>query len=97
MRIFWSEVAQRDLANIYTYVAKDSPRYGKSVVASIRRATRRLRQHPLLGAVVPEFQLGEVREIGWGNYRIFYKVQGSQVIVASVIHAARDISQIDTE
>jgi len=46
-------------------------------------------QHPLLGAVVPEYNREDLRERLFQNYRIVYRVSGDRVELVSITHAAR--------
>jgi plasmid stabilization system protein ParE len=45
--------------------------------------------------VIPEFGAlrVEYRHIIWGNYRIFYRVQGNRVDIIRVLHAAQIVTE----
>ena len=51
-------------------------------------SARILRHTPNIGAVVPELNRENVRELVRGNYRIIYEVGGTAVSVLAVHHAA---------
>jgi toxin ParE1/3/4 len=53
------------------------------------RSASILRHTPYIGAVVPEVNRENVRELVRGNYRIIYEVESTAVSVLTVHHAAR--------
>jgi addiction module RelE/StbE family toxin len=89
-RIVWSARALADVEAIASYIASDSPIYARSVVRRIITLTRTLRDFPLAGRKVPEFDDENVRELIAYSYRVIYRVEGEEVIVAAVIHGKRD-------
>lgn len=46
-----------------------------------------------MGRRVPEAEEENVRELLFQNYRIMYRVEPQRILVLTVIHAARDVSQ----
>lgn len=44
--------------------------------------------------MVPEFEDQRLRELIFENYRIVYRVDGDSVLIASVIHSARDVATL---
>jgi plasmid stabilization system protein ParE len=67
-------------------IASDSPFYAGSVVRRIIELTRTLEKFPLAGRKVPEFEDENLRELIAYSYRIIYRVEAVEVIVAAVIH-----------
>jgi toxin ParE1/3/4 len=53
--------------------------------------TRQLERFPNSGREVPEYQGSTMRELFAYSYRIIYKIEREQVIIASVIHGKRDL------
>ena len=47
------------------------------------------REFPLAGRIVPEFDDESIREVFAYDYRIIYRVEQDEVIVAAVIHGKR--------
>ena len=45
----------------------------------------------MMGRVVPEAQLEDIREILYRTYRIIYRIIGERVEVIAVIHGSRDL------
>jgi toxin ParE1/3/4 len=90
-RVVWSPRALADVEAIASYIASDSPFYAGSVVRRILTLTRTLDQFPLAGRKVPEFDDENLRELLAYSYRIMYRVEASEVIVAAVIHGKRSL------
>jgi toxin ParE1/3/4 len=91
-RVVWSARALADVESIAAFIASDSPAYAKIVVKKIVKLTRQLARFPQSGRQVPEFQDPSLRELLAYSYRIIYKVEKEEIIIASVIHGKRDLS-----
>ena len=89
-RVVWSARALADVESIATYISSDSPAYAKIVVKKIVKLTRQLARFPQSGREVPEFQDPSLRELLAYSYRVIYKVEKEEIIIASVIHGKRD-------
>ena len=87
--VAWSPRALADVQAIASYIASDSPSYAKAVVRRIVALTRTLREFPLSGRKVPEFDDENIRELFAYNYRIIYRVAGNEVVIAAVVHGKR--------
>jgi toxin ParE1/3/4 len=90
-RVVWSPRALADVEAIASYIASDSPFYAGSVVRRIVALTRTLEKFPFAGRKVPEFEDENLREVIAYSYRIIYRVQTAEVIIAAVIHGKRDL------
>ena len=91
-RVVCSARALADVESIAAFISSDSPAYAKIVVKKIVKLTRQLARFPQSGREVPEFQDPSLRELLAYSYRIIYKVETEEVIIASVIHGKRDLS-----
>lgn len=91
MKVHWTEAALADLHGIESYIARHSAHYARGVVARIFARAGQLESHPMLGAVVPEYQQESLRELPETPFRIIYRVSESQVDVVAVVHAARQM------
>ena len=89
MRVHWTRNAVNHLANIYEYIALNSPTYAKKMVDRITRRSEQIARHPHSGRMVPEYQAEDIRELIEKPYRIIYRVKPDQIDVLSVIHSAR--------
>jgi toxin ParE1/3/4 len=90
-RVVWSARALADVESIAAYISSDSPAYAKIVVKKIVKLTRQLARFPQSGREVSEFQDPSLRELLAYSYRIIYKVEKEEIIIASVIHGKRDL------
>jgi toxin ParE1/3/4 len=88
-RVVWSRRALQDLEAIAEYIAEDSPAYAAVVVRNIVQQTRLLSQFPRSGRKVPEFDDENIRELLAYSYRIIYRFQENEVLIAAVIHGKR--------
>ena len=85
-RVAWSRRALSDLEEIADYIAADSPTYAAIVVQKIVNLAKTLRQFPRAGRKVPEFDDENVRELIAYSYRVIYRLQADEIIIASIIH-----------
>jgi toxin ParE1/3/4 len=92
-RIVWSPRALADLEAIATFISRDSPAYARTVVRKIIGLTRNLAEFPLSGRKMPELDDDQVRELIAYSYRIIYRVEDREVIVAAVVHGKRMLDQ----
>ena len=93
MKIEWTEPAISDLEGIRNYIRRDSEYYASRFIGRIIAAVERLEYFPEMGRKVPEAEEENVRELLFQNYRIMYRADPQHILVLTVIHAARDISQ----
>lgn len=84
-RVEWSPRAVEDVEAIAAYIAADSTAYARAVVKKMIDVTRRLRQFPFAGRVVPEFGEENLRE----QFAYSYRVQDETITIAAVIHGKR--------
>ena len=92
-KIGWTEKASSNLEGIFDYISRDSGLYAARYVRALIAATKRLETMPRSGRIVPEFENPELREVIYGNYRIVYRVIGSNedIEILAVVHGARDM------
>ena len=88
-RIAWARRALQDLEAIASYIAQDSPAYANTVVRSVVNQTKMLGNFPRAGRKVPEFDDEDIREVFAYSYRIIYRLQQDEVLIAAVIHGKR--------
>jgi len=90
-KIRWSLGARRNLHEIITYIAEDSPSYAANFAERIILAVDRLKTFPKLGRMVPEYQDASIRELIVGHYRVAYSIQVNRVGIVAIAHASRDL------
>lgn len=93
MKIEWTEPAASDLENIRDYIRRDSEYYATRFIERIVEAVENLKKFPEMGRGVPEAEQENIRELLFYNYRIMYRVETKRILILTVIHGARDLSQ----
>ena len=63
--------AEDDLAEIWAYIAENSPEQADAFISKIDREFRSLARHPFMGRQRPEL-LPDLRSFPLGHYVIFY-------------------------
>ena len=89
-----SRDAQRDIDEIWDYIAADSPRAAEELSAEFAMNFERLRETPLLGQAREDL-LTKLRFFPVGKYLIFYLTLSDQIEVLRVIHGARRYGSAD--
>jgi len=90
----WSEQARRDLVAIFEYIAEDNPSAARRLLKRIRGSHDLLLRHPMMGRVVPEFEVANIRELIVVPYRVIYQVQLDCILFLTVIHGRRSLRGI---
>jgi toxin ParE1/3/4 len=88
-KLIWSPQSLDDLEGICRYIGRDSERYAKLFGERILALVESIAKHPMLGAMVPEYQREDLRERLLQNYRVVYRARGDLVEIVTVVHAAR--------
>ncbi len=83
--------AQRDLDEIWSYIADDSPASADRLIELFHEKFLLLSSQPLMGEVWPQLA-DDLRAFSVGNYLVFYHPVRRGVEVVRVLHAARDIA-----
>jgi addiction module RelE/StbE family toxin len=87
--IRWAPQAADDLEAIRDFIARDSPHYARLVCRRIVASIEQLALFPLMGRVVPEMAMSDIRELIVAPYRIVYRIRGDIIEIATIFHAAR--------
>lgn len=87
-RIVWSRRASDDLAAIADYIASDSPTYRHCCEESCAPNQGAVAL-PRSGRKVPEFDNEDIRELLVYSYRVIYRLEEREVVIAAVIHGKR--------
>ena len=82
--------AERDLEEIGDRIARDDPRRAVSFIQELRAACLGLADFPARFPLVPRYERQGVRHRVHGNYLIFYRAEGGEVVVLHVLHGATD-------
>jgi len=92
MKIAWSKKAEKQLNQIFEYIADDSPFYAYRTTQNIIETAENVTLQPQKGRTVPEYQREDIREVFYHPYRIIYLLSGDQIEILSVIHERRLLS-----
>ena len=87
--VTWTESASDDLAEIASYIAKDSESYAATVVRDLIAAARSLTILGERGRVVREYREPTIRQLLVRDYRVVYQLSDSVIHVLRRIHGAR--------
>jgi toxin ParE1/3/4 len=88
-----SSQAQRDLVDIWLYIANDSPAAADKFLDQIDTLCKLLSSSPLLGRSREE--LGRnVRSFPLGDYLIFYRPKRTGIVVVRVLSGYRDLDKL---
>ncbi len=88
-RLDWSPEAIEDIEAIASYIERDSPWYAKAVASKIVETAETIPDFPEIGRIVPEIGNSLIRERFVYSYRIIYRIEAEQILVAAVIHGSR--------
>lgn len=86
-----TQSAERDVEEIWTYVAADSPIQASEFISQLERQVTTLEQFPQRCPLIPENEIlgTEYRHLLYGNYRTFFRISGKTVFVLRIVHGAR--------
>ena len=94
MRVRITAEAERDLEGIGDYIAKDNLPRALSFIEELREKCLSLADAPLAFPLAPRYEIHGVRRRIHGNYLIFYRIEGKQVVVLHILHGAMDYAGI---
>ncbi|MGF1546440.1 MAG: type II toxin-antitoxin system RelE/ParE family toxin [Thiotrichales bacterium] len=95
MRVEWSNLARDDLDNLVRYISRDSAFYARRIGEKVVLATRRLREFPEIGRMIPEAEDNTLREIIVQGYRVMYRLETDRVLILAVMHGRRDVAGLE--
>jgi toxin ParE1/3/4 len=93
-----TEDAERDLEDIYTYIAiHDSRRNAEHVLDRLLEIAESLASAPALGTTPKELRAvgdQEYRQIFFKPYRLIYRVVGKQAVIYVILDGRRDVQSL---
>ncbi len=95
VKIEWSPSSINNLEKIAEFISQNSPLYAPVFIRKIINSVERLKEFPLSGRIVPEFNNSDLREIIFHNYRIVYRLKGNLVEIVLVIHGSKLINPVN--
>jgi toxin ParE1/3/4 len=95
-----TDVADFDIGDQFRFIAADSPEAALRFLDAVEKTARQLCEFPRSGRRVDRSRLGELRTRqvqGFSNHLLVYVVEAEELVVARVIHAARDLNGLDID
>ena len=93
-RVIYSDIAKADLREIWDYVSDDSQLQADRLIERFRSKLEHLAKWNTLGRPRPEISVN-CRSYPFGKYCFFFRPIDNGIEVIRVIHAARDLDQIE--
>jgi toxin ParE1/3/4 len=83
--------AERDVEEIWTYIADDSPENATAFVLRLEEQIAALEQFPMRCPLIPENDiLGTTyRHLIYGAYRTVIRITGKTVFIVRIVHGSR--------
>ena len=88
--------AESDLIGIWLYIAAESPTAADRLLDRIERRTQLLATQPFSGVARPDLG-SDLREVVVGNYLMFYRVEGGEIVILRVLNGKRDLTSENIE
>jgi toxin ParE1/3/4 len=95
LRVVWTNFANSNLQAIHDYIAQTSVDYARTMIERLTSQSRQIETFPLAGRVVPEFLVGQLREVFEHPYRIIYRIRPDRVDIITVVHMSRQLKPDD--
>lgn len=91
LTLLWTDRAKAHLRDVLDYIAFDNRGAAKALAQRIIEGTRRLKDFPQMGRVLPEFETLPFRELILPPCRVIYLVRGTRILVVAVIRSERQL------
>lgn len=85
--------ARADLAEIWDFIAQDSPKRATEFLRNLESVVETLASQPMMGRERPELA-ADLRSFPAGRYVIYYLPWPDGIDVVRVLHAARDVARL---
>ena len=96
--VLMSEDAQRDIEDIYRYIASaDAIEKAERVLQALEQICFALSEFPERGNVPKELHplgMTEFREAHYKPYRVIYRISGQKVVIYCVVDGRRDMQSL---
>ena len=88
--------ADADLAEIFDFIAEDSPKRALSYLEKLDKRIGLLEHHPRLGRVPrhPKLRGYGYRVLIVESYLIFYIIRGQTIEIHRIVHASRNLDHL---
>ncbi len=92
-KIIWAEPALDQLDEIAEYIALDNPLAASKLIKKVFNRVDRLEQFPKSGREPPELPDSVYREVICNPCRIFYRIDGSKILILHVMRDERELKK----
>ena len=90
-KIIFSKKSEKDLEEIYNFIATDSIFYAKKTIDSILDSIYSLQKFKEMGVEYNKSQkYKNIRKISYKNYSIFYLNKQECIYIVTILHQSRD-------
>lgn len=94
MKVRITAEAESDLEGIADYIARDNVPKALSFIRDLRDKCLGLAEMPLAFPKLAHYEQSGIRHRVHGSYRIFYRIDGQQVIILHILHGAMDYTAV---
>lgn len=94
MKVIISDAAYTELLKIARWIKLDNPSRAERFVSEIYDRCQNLRDMPKAFPLVPRWEEQGIRRRPFGDYLIFYRINGDVIDVLHIMHGARDYAAI---
>jgi toxin ParE1/3/4 len=94
LRLVIAPRAERDLDEIFAFVAADNEAAAVQILRQIEQKTFRLLERPFMGPQVHFPKWPGLRKMTSAPYVIFYRPSDKEIEVIRVLHASRDLDTL---
>jgi len=88
IKLSWTDDAKAELRELYLKIAHHDKPAAQRLVSRLRDLARGLQDHPKIGREVPEYEVQNVRERIYGNYRLIYLLSHRGIEIIAIWHSA---------
>jgi toxin ParE1/3/4 len=89
MRVRYTETALAEIESIFSYIEADNPGAAVAVAAQIHHTIALIGRAPKMGRVKYRQVVRMLPVRRYRQYLVFYTIEGNEVIILNVRHAAR--------
>jgi toxin ParE1/3/4 len=89
--VSFSQKAEEDLEEIWSFIAADSPDNARKFVLNLEKQVESLGRFPERCPLIPENALlrAKYRHLIYGDYRSIFRLKGKTVFIIRIINSAR--------
>ncbi|MBA7547798.1 hypothetical protein ES705_40234 [subsurface metagenome] len=89
--VYWTLKARDDINHIAEYISQDSESTARTFTENLIDSIKRLKDFPLSGRIVPEYNNTPIREIIFKKYRLIYRIKDNVVQILNVFHGSKPL------